>query len=278
MLTLVCALLAAIAASAEAAPPPAEPPAAEQRPASAPEASPAQPDTSAAEQVPAGAPAAAAAPPVEKTLEERATILELDEVRLSLPTEEDAEAWAAPGLRIALAYRFSLVRGTGPAWSGNEHGFVLRPQVRIDERWALGASFQYGFGDGIQWAASFEPTFYPTRQLGLTVGLGYAGLYVFRGPQFITPQPSEVASRTITDDRVLSYCEGSGLASLARAEYLFVAGPHFATGPFAQANMQWTACETDLAFGNDPETGRPIVGTQWWRQQGASFGWWFSWR
>lgn len=216
--------------------------------------------------------------PVEITLGEKETVVEVEEVRLSMPTEADADAWASEGLRIALGYGYNIVQGTAPAWSYNAHGFLLRPQVRIDERWALGASFQYAFGEGITWAASFEPTFYPLRQLGISLGIGYSGLYLNRPSPFFLGEPDEVASRTLTDGRSLNQCEGSGVNGLARLEYLMVVGPHFATGPFAQANVQWTGCEISLSNNPDPETGKPVIGTQWWRQQGATLGWWLTWR
>ena len=54
-------------------------------------------------------------------------------------------------------------------------------------------------------------------------------------------------------------------------------GPLFASGPYVQAQGQWTRCGwTDEL--TDRETGRSVVLTQWWRQGGATVGWWLAWR
>ena len=88
---------------------------------------------------------------------------------------------------------------------------------------------------------------------------------------------TETVSRTLSDSERLDSCTGSALTSLARAEYLFVVGPLFASGPFAQVEAQWTGCHESFGM-IDQETGRPIVLTQWWSQRVVTFGWWFAWR
>jgi hypothetical protein len=203
-----------------------------------------------------------------------------DQVRLSLPTEDDGEAWENPGLRVALGYGYLVLRGSGPAWSFNSQSVALRPSVRIDRYWEVGTTLLYGTGpNGLRWSVTAEPSFHPVKRLAVGLGLGYGGLSIsdpnrssgnLRGPD-------EAVSRTLSDDERLQSCTGSALSGLGRAEYLFVVGPLFSTGPYVQAQAQWTRCE--VQFGRvDQETGKPIVLTQWWRQQGAMLGWWFTWR
>jgi hypothetical protein len=210
---------------------------------------------------------------------ERVDIQQLDHVRLSLPTQQDVDAWQSPGLRVQLGYGYSVVHGWGAAWSFRSQSVMLRPGVRIDRYWALGVALLYGTGPGgVRWSVTAEPSFHPWRQLALTVGLGYGGLAVSGGgPSSGLRGPDQVVSRNLTDGETMETCTGSAVSSLLRAEYLFVVGPLFATGPYVQGSGQWTRCQE--TFGRiEPETGRPVVLTQWWRQAGVSMGWWFAWR
>jgi hypothetical protein len=230
----------------------------------------------------AAAPAAPPPAPAPHVIDEkeRTALEQTDTVRLSLPTQSDTEAWAAPGLRLQLGYGYAVVRGAGPAWSFRSHSALLRPSVRLDERWAAGVALLYGTGPrGVRWSVTAEPTFFLARQLALTVGLGYGGLSVSdpAAPMGRLRGPDEAVSRNLDDDERLQSCTGSALTSLLRIEYLFVAGPLFASGPFLQAQGQWTRCQA--TFGRtDAETGRPIVLTQWWRQANAALGLWLAWR
>jgi hypothetical protein len=227
-------------------------------------------------------PAPVAPAPAEQPLDEkeRALIEQTDNVRLSLPTESDVQAWATPGLRLQLGYGYGHIFGSAPAWSFGSHSVILRPSVRIDPRWSIGVGLLYGTGPkGLRWSVTAEPTFQIWRRLALTVGLGYGGLSISdpSAPSGRLRGPDEVVSRDLADDERLQSCTGSALASLLRAEYLFIAGPLFATGPYVQLSAQWTRCQA--TFGRvDAETGRPIVLSQWWQQEGATLGWWFAWR
>jgi hypothetical protein len=131
----------------------------------------------------------------------------------------------------------------------------------------------------VRWSVTAEPTFFLWRQLALTAGLGFGGLSVNdpRPPAGPPPTLDQVVSHDLGDDERLPGCTGSALSALARIDYLFVAGPLFASGPFVQAQAQWTRCQ-DASGLTDQETGRPIVLTQWWRQSGLTFGWWLAWR
>jgi hypothetical protein len=227
--------------------------------------------------------AGAAAPPAVRVLDEkeRVSLAETEVVRLSLPTEEDVAAWSSPGLRVALGFAYGFVAGAGPAWSWSGPGVLLRPSVRVDDRWAMGLAMAYGSGPGgVRWSVTAEPTFLPWRRLALSVGLGFGGLSVSRSPAQPPPgaQPgAPQVSHDLGDDQEIRSCSGSALSALGRIEYLFVVGPLFATGPFLQADAQWTRCQESTPF-DDRETGRPVVLTQWWRQSGATLGWWLAWR
>jgi hypothetical protein len=206
---------------------------------------------------------------------QRVAGVQTEVVRLSLPTEGDREAWGTPGLRLQLGYGHGLIEGAGPAWSWRSHGVVLRPSLRLDDRWAIGLGMLYGSGPGgLRWSVTAEPSFLPWRQLAVTVGLGMGGLMVSE-PQG-RPFAPELVSRTIGADERLGRCDGSAVSALVRMEYLFVAGPLFASGPFAQAEAQWTLCRERM--GMNDEDGRRVTLTQWWRQRGATFGWWLAWR
>jgi len=222
------------------------------------------------------------APPVVQVIDEKeATSLgQTDNVRLSLPTEEDFEAWQAEGLRLELGLGRASLRGSGPAWSFTSTSVVLRPSVRLDERWALGGAASYGGGPGgLRWSVNVEATFFIWQQLSVAAGIGYGGLSVsdVNRSSGLLRGPDELVSRNLEPGEELQSCTGSALSSSFRAQYLFVVGPLFASGPFVEGGAQWTRCEA--TFGRvDPETGRDIVLTQWWRQRVATFGWTFAWR
>jgi hypothetical protein len=239
----------------------------------------------AAAATPAPAPAAGA-PGAPATIvhvmdeKERIALEQTDNVRLSLPTQSDRDAWQNPGLRVQLGYGYGIVQGSGPAFSFRSQTALLRPSVRLDRQWALGIALLYGTApNGVRWSVTAEPTFFIWRGLSVAAGIGFGGLLVSNGNASSgTLQGSAVTvSRDTTDGERLTSCSGSALTSALRAEYMFVAGALFASGPFAQFNAQWTHCQA--TFGRtDQETGMPIVLTQWWQQQGGTFGWWFAWR
>jgi hypothetical protein len=207
---------------------------------------------------------------------ERVALSQTEVVRLSLPTQEDVAAWASPGLRVSLGFGLDRFVGSGPAWSWTGPSVTLRPSLRLDQRWGLGVAMSYGSGPGgVRWSVTAEPTFTPWRQLAIGVGLGFAGLSVAKAG--VRPAPPSVVSRELEEGEELGSCSGSALSSLVRVEYLFVVGPLFASGPFLQAQAQWTRCQS-VGGPDDRESGRPVVMTQWWRHGGASVGWWLTWR
>jgi hypothetical protein len=201
-----------------------------------------------------------------------------DHVRLSLPTQADVDAWHGPGFRLQLGYGYGFQHGSGPSVSFDSHSITLRPSVRLDDRWSLGVGLQYGTGPiGARWSVTVEPTFRLWRQLALSVGLGYGGLVIQNPNSGDVLTGDALVSRELADDEVLGACTGSALSAVGRLEYLFVAGPLFASGPFVQGNAQWTHCH-EVQADVDNETGKSLVLSQWWRHVGLTLGWWLAWR
>lgn len=208
-------------------------------------------------------------------------------LRLSLPTQADFDAWKEPGIRVSLGWIQGYQWGYGPAPNFAPLGATLRPWLRISPEWSLGATFSWqatlGSLRGLQWSATLEPTWHPWRGLGVSLGLGYGGLMGFHArtpddpfPVFPPRSPDSTVSHTIADDERILNCEAGAWRALGRVEYQFVIGPLFATGPFAQIDVQRTGCIED--FGEEPETGKTIELRQWWTNAGFNLGWWATWR
>jgi hypothetical protein len=274
ILILTCALLGfalpALAAE-EPAPTPAPDSAPAAAPAPAPAPAPAAAPTPAATDAPTVAPKAS-----EKDLVEK----EGYTIRLSLPTEEDRELWAQPGLRVELAVEGGLLAPNGPApriWGITFH---LRTRLRIDRLWSMAATFGYtvarGDYTGVRWTAVVEPIFHPIPSLGISLAAGYGGLSI-SNPNVRFNASQETASRTLGPNERINNCTGGAYVAQARVEYLIVVGPLFSTGPYLLADGQWTSCS--LSFGKtDRDTGADIAGRQWWLSLGGAVGWWLSWR
>lgn len=221
---------------------------------------------------------AAEAAPEPQVKSERDLVEDGYVLRLSLPTEADEDAWMDPGFLVQLGLSKGTLRGIGAAFSFPTTSFQLRPRVRIDRWWSLATTFSFSFAngpdvDGLRWSATIEPVFHPIRQLGIAVGVGYGGLNVFGGGNDFGEFTGQ---ETITNGTHISPCEGGALSTLMRADYFFVVGPLFATGPFVTAEAQWTRCERYR--GDDTETGLRHTRRQWWTQVGGSAGWWLTWR
>lgn len=222
---------------------------------------------------------AAAPPPPEVRVideKERVRLQQTDVVRLSLPTQADVDAWASPGLRVALGYGYGSIQGRGAAFSFDSHSFALRPSVRLDAHWGAGLTMMYSTGpNGLRWSVTAEPTFYPWRQLALSIGVGFGGLMVTDFTIDNSPSVGgDDVGRDLAQSEQLGECHGSAFSSLARAEYQFVAGSLFSSGPFVQGLAQVTRCL--LKWSGDGSSS--TVYSQWWTMTGYTFGWWLSWR
>jgi len=266
-------------AAQEPAPTPAPDATSATAPAAAPDATPA-PSAAPAPDAAAAAPTTTKPPVVQKLTEKDLVEKENYTIQLSLPTEEDRELWARPGLRVELAVEGGLLAPNGPApriWGITFH---LRTRLRIDRLWSMAATFGYtvarGSYTGVRWTALVEPIFHPIPSLGISLAAGYGGLSVGNPNVHFDPS-AETASRTLASNERLSNCTGSAYVAQARVEYLFVVGPLFSTGPYLLADGQWTGCTE--GFGKtDRESGAQIAGRQWWLSLGGAVGWWLSWR
>jgi hypothetical protein len=216
------------------------------------------------------------------------------EVRSTSQVEDEDLAWRSEGLRVELGYGLVWLTGADPVWPALAHAFHLRPELRIDEQWAIGLGASYGLASvssgpglgagGIRWAVDIEPSFTLWRQLALKIGVGWGGLILSdenfeRGillPGTIESGPNAQPSRNLVEGEQLQNCSGMGPVALARIEYLFLIGPLAATGPFAEAGVQWTECS--WSFGFNSETGEPVQYTQWWQHRTFSVGWSIAWR
>ena len=95
-----------------------------------------------------------------------------------------------------------------------------------------------------------------------------------------SPEPADplIASLTLPDTtRLLGACSGTGVIATLRAEYTFLVGELFATGPALTADVQWTGCVETLTR-VDPDTGAAIVLRQYWRHASLGASWMVWWR
>ncbi len=204
-------------------------------------------------------------------------------VTLSLPTESDREAWAQPGIRIALGGGYGLQAGFPPAPLAQLVPFMIRASTRIDPRWSVGLEFQFARAStsglsGLRYTSTLQAILHPWRELGLSFGVGLGG-YVLSPQRRMPRAPATAAVTDIVLDgsERLDQCSGSGAAGLARVEYPFVVGRLLSMGPYLDAQLQQTRCTQTIGRQN-AETGREILAVQWWTHVGGSAGWWFQWR
>ncbi len=205
------------------------------------------------------------------------------EVRTSLRIETDEEAWASSGFRVGLGYAFEGIDGGGDVPGGAMHAALVRLGVRLDEDWSLMGTLRYGVLPGtppmLRFSGTLEPTLHLTDALTVSLGMGLGGI-VHPDTGARTPEPDDplIASLTLpTDSPLLGACSGTGVIVVARAEYTFLVGELFATGPAVHADLQWTGCVETLTR-VDPDSGEPIELRQFWRHVSAGLAWVFWWR
>lgn len=222
------------------------------------------------------------------TLQEAAT--ETDEVlpfKLSLPTQEDALAWQNPGFRLQLALGYGLLQGLSGAPWWTLVPIQVRIGTRLDTDWSVFGNLQFSLlrannaFAGMRFAGTLDPTWHITEHLDLALGFGFGGL-VERATTRPVPNAEQraslVASYTFPNaSPPLSTCSGIGVASHARAAWMWVLGPLSATGVALQVDGQWTAC-VETVGQVEPDTARSITRRQWWADVGGSLTWVISWR
>jgi len=219
------------------------------------------------------------------------------QIKLSLPTESDRQAWRSPGLRVALGYAYGWLRGFGGAPGGDGHGAALRVGVRVDRQWSIMLNFLYATvltdgapGDwgtptsglaGLRFLGTVDPTVHLGEHLSVAFGLGFGGIVEGRsGRKVPSPDQRPALVSSITFPAAwppLSSCQGTGVAALVRAGWQWVLGPMSAAGLTAQVDGQWTGCAETVSR-VEPDTARPITRRQWWPHLGGSLGLEFAWR
>jgi hypothetical protein len=204
-------------------------------------------------------------------------------VRVSLPTESDREAWTHPGFRLALGWAYGRMVGLDGAPDGRLQGPILRTGVRLDADWSLLGSLQYTVASGgllgLRFAGTIEPTWHVTRSISLALGLGFGGLVEGQartGPE--APLGGMGGSYTFPDaSPPLASCSGIGVATLARAEWMYVLGPRSSTGFAAEVGGQWTGCVEDTNR-VEPDTAEAVVRRQFWPHVAWTLAWVVAWR
>jgi hypothetical protein len=208
------------------------------------------------------------------------------EVRFSLATETDREAWTKPGFRLALGLLYGQFHGLGGAPSGRLLGPLLRVGLRLDADWSLMSSLEYasasqsGGLSGLRFAGTLEPTWHATPNLSLAVGFGFGGIVEGRtGRADPDPKGSTLdTSYTFPDASTpLASCSGVGVAALVRTDWMMVLGPRASTGVALEVDGQWTGCVDDT-HRVEPDTGQAIVRRQFWPHIGATLSWLVAWR
>ncbi len=218
--------------------------------------------------------------------------------------QDPGQAWRLPGFRMRLAAGRELLTPaselTGPATEAT--AIVLRPGIRLDDRWLIEADFRYGVMlgavQGLRWTATADLSYRVADGawadgLVLGVGAGYAGFNVLRKRQFSTARfrANDVAGELpVASARELEEarpCSAGGAAALIRAGWLWDVTPAFATGPTVQLDTQWTACEPHrprvVAGTTDPDaTPRARIESftepETWRHDTMSVVWIVAWR
>lgn len=207
--------------------------------------------------------------------------------KLSLPTEEDRQAWERPGFRLGLGLTYGQLYGLRGAPSGRLLGPKLRVGVRLDADWSLLASFEYtsaqrgnGGLSGLRFGGTLDPTWHVTRSLSLAFGFGFGG--IVEGPA-VRPDPMPAgdqlaSSYTFPDASTpLASCSGVGAAALVRGEWGYVLGPRSRFDVAAEVVGQWTGCVSDTN-NLEPDSGTAIVRRQWWPHTGATLTVGITWR
>lgn len=213
----------------------------------------------------------------------------------SLAPVSDREAWEEPGFRFALGYSFELLGGLQGVPGGQVHRLVLRGGGRLDARWSLLATFDYGFVtgsiEGARYAVTLEPTWHPIDHLALSIGAGAGGFFGITNHRWTgrdsSPQGwDDFGDGTYYDMAAGPYtvpnahlamvsCDGNGLTVVARGAWSWVLDDLWAVGLELETRGYWVACEGPTT-GYEYETSHGK--RQWWPLIGGSLGLVFEWR
>jgi hypothetical protein len=214
--------------------------------------------------------------------------------KLSLPTEEDREAWTKAGFRLSIGLTYGRFKGLRGAPSGRLLGPLLRVGMRLDKSWSIMSTFEYSGASsastaaegyfikglsGLRFAGTIDPTWHPTRSLSIAIGFGFGGLLSQRYSGDPSPTGEEISSPYTFPNarRPLETCAGVGVSGLLRGEWMYVLGPRSAFSIAAQVMGQWTHCIGETGRLDD-DTGQAIERYQYWPHIGSTLTAGFTWR
>jgi hypothetical protein len=208
------------------------------------------------------------------------------EVKLSLPTETERQAWLRPGFRLSLGFAYGELLGLRGAPSGRELGVGMHAGLRLDADWSLIASFQYarisspnGIS-GLRFSGTLDPTWHVTRAFSLAIGVGFGGLINGRTNNAdINPLPNTLDSSYTygSSNPALNLCSGGGVVGVVRGQYAWVIGPRGEIYLEGQIIGNYIEC-VDPTGRTEPDTAQPIVRTQYWPMSGGTLSLGFTWR
>lgn len=204
--------------------------------------------------------------------------------------ESAQEAWAAPGFRIGLSYDFKMLSSLGYQPTMLSHGFSIRPHYRFENDWGIGSTISYGIpfqgNSGLNWSVALNGTWWFFEQLGVSVGVGYAGLMVncdrSAGPcnETLPNRDGQEPQREdlwLEEGQELRACTGGGLILNTRLDYNLPVKGYFATGPYIQSYYETIQCKRETGSSH-PDTGRLLHYLDTWSYFGIGAGWWFTWQ
>jgi hypothetical protein len=208
--------------------------------------------------------------------------------KLSLPTEEDREAWTKAGFRLSIGLTYGRMKGLRGAPSGQLLGPLLRVGMRLDKSWSIMSTFEYSGADsatngnvlsGLRFAGTIDPTWHPTRSLSIAIGFGFGGLLSQTLGDDPSPTSEEISSPYTFPNarRPVNDCAGVGVSGLLRGEWMYVLGPRVAFSIAAQVMGQWTHCIDETGRVED-DTGQAIERYQYWPHIGSTLTAGFTWR
>ena len=236
------------------------------------------------------------------------------EERISDAVIDPENAWALPGVRVALVFGYGLAAADASAPPLQSITIGARGGYRIGPRWSVMGSLRYGIlrhafctddgferscalaFNGMRWAATLEPELHLGDDGGgltVAVGLGYGGLLGDRADAapidyedyLLAPDLIDLRGEGVADELPpLPACDGDGVVGLVRASYAFVVGDVFATGPAVELSTQWTSCLDHgfemVGLGEEdlPAEARYLVPRQWWGHYAVEVTWVFAWR
>jgi hypothetical protein len=210
--------------------------------------------------------------------------------KLSLPTQDDRQAWRTAGFRMQLGVQYGEFAGQLGAPSGRLLGAVVRVGGRLDADWSLLASFQYASASAVgglaalRFVGTIDPTWHFAERWDLAVGVGFAGIVeggrTGRAEYDAAGLASQVDSYTLPSARhPVGSCSGVGAAGLTRLGWMVVLGPLASTGLQFEVDGQWTACVQVPRVGAvEPDTAQVITRRQWWTHVGGTLAWVVAWR